>query len=294
MPSKSWTIRDLLKVTTDYLKTKGIESPRLTSDILLAHQLKTDRMTLYLNLDQPLTKSEVAGYRSLIKRRLQREPVQYITGMQEFWSLDFQVDPAVLIPRPETELLVERTIEALKDLTPLEKGCPRILDLGTGCGAIAVSLAKEFPKALIYATDISVAALRVAQVNAKRHEVSDRIRFLQGDLWDAFSNRPITFDAVLSNPPYIPAEDYPDLSPEIREYEPRLALDGHEGGMHFIKKIVSKAPAFINPGGWIILEMAPNQTDKALTHMGTIAAYGEKTRIRDYSRHYRVVMAQRI
>lgn len=294
MPPRIWTIKDLLRVTADYLKKKDIESPRLTSDILLACQLKTNRMALYLNFDQPLTENEVAGYRSLIKRRLQREPLQYITGVQEFWSLDFAVDPAVLIPRPETELLVERTIEALKDLTALENGCPSILDLGTGCGAIAISLAKEIPKAQIYATDISVGALRVAQVNAQKHGVSDRIRFLQGDLWDALNGQRTTFDTVLSNPPYIAAEAYEDLSPEIRDYEPRLALDGHEGGMHFIEKIVSEAPAFINPGGWIMLEMAPNQTDKALTQMGRIEAYGEKTRIKDYSHHYRVVIAQRI
>jgi release factor glutamine methyltransferase len=294
MPTKSWTIRDLLRVTTDYLNKKGIESPRLTSDILLAHQLKTARMALYLNFDQPLTEKEVAGYRSFIKRRLLREPLQYITGLKEFWSLDFLVDPAVLIPRPETELLVERTIQTIKGYTALENDCPSILDLGTGCGAIAISLAKELPKAKIYATDISVDALRVAEINAQKHGVSDRIRFLQGDLWDALSGQRTMFRIVLSNPPYIPAEAYEDLSPEIRDYEPRLALDGHEGGMHFIERIISEAPAFISPGGWLMVEMAPNQTDRALTLMGRIGAYGEKTRIKDYSHHYRVVVAQRV
>lgn len=294
MPPKSWTIGDLLRVTTDYLKTKGIESPRLTSDILLAHQLKTERMTLYLNLDQPLTKREIAGYRSLIKRRLRREPVQYITGVQEFWSLSFEVNPSVLIPRPETELLVERTLEMLKRFAAGENRNPRILDLGTGSGAIAVSLAKALPKAHIDATDISAAALQVAHANAERHGVSDRIRFLQGDLWDAFRGRCMAFDVVLSNPPYIPAEDYQDLSPEIREYEPRVALDGHEGGLRFIERILSEAPAYIRSGGWILLEMAPYQTNRALALMGSIRAYGEKRRIRDYSHQYRAVTAQRI
>lgn len=294
MPPKPWIIKDLLQVTTDYLKKKAIDSPRLTADILLAHQLKTDRMALYLNFDRPLAENEVAGYRLLIKRRLQREPLQYITGVQEFWSLEFIVDSRVLIPRPETELLVELTIEALKNFSSLEESSLRILDLGTGCGAVAISVAKEVQSAKIYATDISADALKVARINARKHGVSDRINFLQGDFWEALGDQRLTFDIVLSNPPYIASEEYEDLSPEIRNYEPRLALIGHEGGMHAIEKILFEAPPFMNPGGWIMVEMAPNQTDRAMTLLEKTAAYGEKTRVRDYSHHYRVVTAQKI
>ena len=293
MSHKSWIVRNLLHVTAEYLEKKGIDSPRLTAEILLAHKLNVDRVTLYLNFDQPLTENELSGYRILIKRRLQREPLQYITGIQEFWSLEFAVTPQVLIPRPETELLVEQTIERLKAFPAVENHTPRILDLGTGCGAIAISLAKEVQQTKIWATDISAGALKLARLNAEKHGVTDRIRFIQGSLWEPLMDQGETFDIILSNPPYIASEEFKGLSPEVRDYEPRLALDGREGGMHFIEKIISEAPAFMNPGAWIMVEMAPGQTDKALGLIGEIKDYGEKTRIKDYTHHYRVVMAQR-
>jgi release factor glutamine methyltransferase len=293
MRRKSWTIKELLLVTADYLKKKDIDSPRLTSEILLAHQLDIDRVTLYLNFDQPLTEKELSGYRTLIKRRIKHEPLQYITGTQEFWSLDFVVNSQVLIPRPETELLVELTIKLLKDLPILENHTPNILDLGTGCGPIAVSLAKEARKTIIWATDISAEALKLAHFNAERHGVTDKIRFIQGNLWEPLMDLGMTFDIVLSNPPYIAPKEFNNLSPEVRDYEPRLALDGREGGMHFIEKIISEAPTFMNPGAWIILEMAPGQTGKALSLIGKIKEYSEKSRIKDYSHLYRVVMAKK-
>jgi len=293
MSHKSWIVRNLLHVTAEYLEKKGIDSPRLTAEILLAHKLNVDRVTLYLNFDQPLTENELSGYRILIKKRLQREPLQYITGIQEFWSLEFAVTPQVLIPRPETELLVEQTIERLKAFPAVENHTPRILDLGTGCGAIAISLAKEVQQTKIWATDISAGALKLARLNAEKHGVTDRIRFIQGSLWEPLMDQGETFDIILSNPPYIASEEFKGLSPEVRDYEPRLALDGREGGMHFIEKIISEAPAFMNPGAWIMVEMAPGQTEKALGLIGEIKDYGEKTRIKDYSHLYRVVMAQR-
>lgn len=293
MRHKSWIVRDLLHVTAEYLEKKGIDSPRLTAEILLAHKLNVDRVTLYLNFDQPLTENELTGYRTLIKRRLQREPVQYIIGIQEFWSLEFVVTPQVLIPRHETELLVEQAIERLKAFPAVENHTPRILDLGTGCGAIAISLAKEVQQTKIWATDISAGALKLARLNAEKHGVTDKIRFIQGNLWEPLLDQGVTFDIILSNPPYIASEEFKGLSPEVRDYEPRLALDGREDGMTYIQTIILEAPAFMNPGGWIMLEMAPGQTGKALELIGEIKEYGEKTRIKDYSRLYRVVMAQR-
>ena len=293
MRHKSWIVRDLLHVTAEYLEKKGIDSPRLTAEILLAHKLNVDRVTLYLNFDQPLTENELSGYRTLIQKRTKREPLQYITGTQEFWSLEFVVTPQVLIPRPETELLVEQAIERLKVFPAVENHTPRILDLGTGCGAIAISLAKEVQQTKIWATDISAGALELARLNAEKHGIADKIRFIQGNLWESLLDQGVTFDIILSNPPYIASEEFKDLAPEVRDYEPRLALDGREGGMHFIEKIISEAPAFMNPGGWIMLEMAPGQTEKALELIGEIKEYGEKTRIKDYSHLYRVVMAQR-
>ena len=282
-----------MHVTAEYLEKKGIDSPRLTAEILLAHKLNVDRITLYLNFDQPLTENELSGYRTLIKRRLQREPLQYIVGVQEFWSLEFAVTPQVLIPRPETELLVEQAIERLKAVPAEENKPPGILDLGTGCGAIAISLAKAVQQARIWATDISAEALKLARLNAEKHGVSDRITFIQGSLWEPLLDQGLTFDHILSNPPYIATEEFENLSPEVRDYEPRLALDGHNDGMTYIQTIIREAPVFMNPGGWIMLEMAPGQTEKALGLIGEIKEYGEKTRIKDYSHRYRVVMAQK-
>ena len=292
MPPKIWQIKDLLKVSTDYLKSKGIENPRLNAEVLLAHQLNLERIRLYLNFDQPLTEKEISGYRSLIKRRISLEPLQYITGIQEFWSLDFVVDRHVLIPRPETEIAVEQAVTLAKTIEQGENQSLQILDLGTGCGAISIALAKEMPGALIWASDISEKALNLARSNALKHDVSDRLRFRQGDLWEPFLNDGRLFDIVVSNPPYVTSGEYNDLSPEIRDNEPRLALDGGEDGMYYLEKIIKEAHDFMNPGGWIILEMAPDQTQDALTIMDQTGDYEKMARIKDYSRSYRVVIAR--
>jgi len=292
MGPKSWTIKELIKVTTDFLKEKQIESPRLTAEVLLSHLLNINRVTLYLTLDQPLNESEISGYRELIKRRLQREPLQYITGIQEFWSLDFIVDPQVLIPRPESELLVEQAIERLKPAAAQGDHSPRILDLGTGCGALATVLAKEIPRSQIWATDVSRTAIDIACINAEKHGVSERIEYIQGDLWQPLEGKGATFDLIVSNPPYVSTEEYEDLPPEVRSYEPRLALDGREGGFYFIREIIERSPDFLNPWGWLLLEMAPGQTGRALELLENIDTFGKKMRIKDYSHRYRVVCAQ--
>jgi len=294
MRPKTWTIGNILKVTAGYLEEKLIDSPRLTAEILLAHQLNVDRITLYLNFDQPLIEKEISGYRSLIRRRLQREPLQYITGIQEFWSLDFVVNPQVLIPRPETELLVEHAVSLAAFLSEQGTSNPNILDIGTGSGTIAVSLAKELPDAHIWAMDISPGALETAGLNAKKQGVSDRIEFMQGDLREPSATQGITFDIIVSNPPYVATDEFPDLPPEVRDHEPKQALDGKEGGLHFIEKIIIGYKNLLAPGGWIILEMAPNQTQKALNLMELIKGYSEKSRIKDYAGHYRMVKAKKI
>ena len=292
MPPKTWQIKDLLKVSADYLKSKGIENPRLNAEVLLAYQLNLERIRLYLNFNQPLTGKEVSGYRTLIKRRISREPLQYITGTQEFWSLDFVVDRHVLIPRPETEIVVEQAIALAKTIEQGGNQSLQILDLGTGCGTISIALAKEMPWALIWATDISEKALCLARRNALKHDISDRLRFRQGDLWEALLNDDFLFDIVVSNPPYVTSGEFNDLSPEIRDNEPRLALDGGEDGMYYLEKIIKGAHDFMNPGGWIILEMAPAQTQEALTIMDQTGNYEKMARIKDYSRSYRVVIAR--
>ena len=295
MNPDSWTISRLLEVTVEYLKKKDVENPRLSAEILLAHQLHVNRLRLYLDYDQPLNEAEIAGYRSLIRRRLKREPIQYITGIQEFWSLELEVNRHVLIPRPESELLVEQAISLCNGL----EGSPQIpnpgiLDLGTGSGALAISLAGELKKACIWASDISSEALDQALLNAKKHGVEDRVRFILGNLWEPFNHGELTFDIVVSNPPYIASEEYETLPPEIRDHEPKVALDGREGGMFFIERIIERAPDYLHPGGWIILEMDPRQIGRAIRLIDECRCYGERKCIRDYGHHERVVVAQRV
>jgi len=290
---KAWTIGELLKVSADYLKQKGIDSPRLSAEILLAHQLHLTRVKLYLQYDQPLTEQEVEGYRSLIRRRLSREPIQYITGTQEFWSMEFIVNPSVLIPRPETEVLVEQAVSLSKQNPNLLEEGANLLDLGTGCGALAVVLAREFKKALIWATDLSEEALEIAHRNAERHGVRDRIEFRAGDWFTPFAGKASRFDMILSNPPYIPAEAFETLAPEVRDHEPRSALDGRAQGMYDITRILREAANYLVPGGWILMEMDPEQIPKAIQVIEETGQFAEHRRVQDYSRRYRVVMAKK-
>jgi release factor glutamine methyltransferase len=291
--AKAWNVRDILKVTSDYLKQKDIEAPRLSAEILLAHLLALTRVQLYLRFDQPLNEEELTRYRALIKRRLNREPIQYITGTQEFWSLDFEVGPWVLIPRPESELLVETALALYQEKRIPDTDHPRFLDLCTGCGALAVSLAREVPEAVVLASDISDHALTMARRNAAKHGVANRIEFMSGDLFLPALERNLTFDLIVSNPPYIRSDAFESLSPEVRMYEPRLALDGGEQGMVYIQRILTQAPDSLRAGAWVLVEMDPEQTAKALKLIEETGLYGEWEQVKDYSRRYRMVMARK-
>jgi release factor glutamine methyltransferase len=289
-----WTIKAILDKAAGYLKERGgFPHPRLDVELLLAHLLKTTRMELYLRFDQPLHEEEVAGFRSLIQRRARHEPIQYITGVQEFWSLEFSVDPRVLIPRPESELLVETALSLIRTRTCSSDQPPTLLDLGTGSGALAVSLAKELKHAMIWATDQSTAALEVAMLNAEKHGVADRIQFRSGDLWIPIHGEKIVFDVIVSNPPYVATEDYDALPSEVRDYEPRLALDGHEKGLRAIREIIMCAPPHLSPGAWLLVEMAPEQTEEALALIAQTGQYASSDRKKDYTRRFRVVLAQK-
>ncbi|MCF8128921.1 MAG: peptide chain release factor N(5)-glutamine methyltransferase [Deltaproteobacteria bacterium] len=289
MTPKAWCIKALLETATDYLVEKKIENPRLNAEVLLAHQLHVKRISLYLNFDQPLTEEEVSGYRNLIRRRLKREPLQYITGHQEFWSLAFSVNPHVLIPRPETEILVEQAITLAGTFpeAPLH-----ILDLGCGSGIISVTLAKEVPQSRVFATDISGEALGVAGVNARKHGVSDRIAFLQGDLFEPLTPRKPVFHLIASNPPYVCTHEIEGLLPEVALYEPQKALDGGADGMDYLRRIIHQAPQFLSPGGWLLLEMSPYQVENALFELARRGMYQKEKIIEDYSHHQRVLVAQ--
>ena len=279
-------------MTTGYLRDKKIDNPRLCAETLLAYQLNSSRIKLYLNYDHPLNESDIADYRSMIKRRIDREPLQYITGVQEFWSLEFLVTPQVLIPRPDTEILLEQLLLILGDDRAQKTPC--ILDIGTGSGAIAVSLATELQRATIWASDTSLPALDIARINSEKHGVESRIQFIQGDLFEPFAGKPTRFDIIVSNPPYIPSEYYDSLPPEIKDYEPRLALDGHEGGLFFIERIIMDAPDYLNPGGWLLIEMDPGQTLKALSMIKQNGSYMEYRCAKDYAKKDRVVIARKI
>ena len=293
MTEKRWTIKELLGLTTDYLKGKAIDSPRLCAEVLLSHQLKKTRVDLYLDYDQPLRKEEIAGFRSLVRRRVKGEPLQYITGHQEFWSLDLVVNPAVMIPRPETELLVEEALRLRQNGLLSDNLTPMILDVGTGSGAIAIALAKEIEGARLWASDISPEALQLAQANARRHNLGERIRFCAGDLFEPFIGSSVAFDMIVSNPPYIATEEFNALAPEIRCYEPRTALDGRKGGTHCIQRLIGNSGPYLRNGGWLLVEMDPQQTERALNLIDAAQCFGYKERIVDYRDSYRMVKAQK-
>lgn len=255
-----WTILKLLQSTVDYFQKKGIESPRSEAEVLLAHTLGLRRIDLYLRYDQPIASDELAAFREAVRRRAAREPSQYITGHREFWSLDFEVNPAVLIPRPETEILVEKAIDCI-----LERGYRRVLEIGTGSGAVIISIAHEVSVLdFVVATDLSYDAIAVARQNALKHRVSNRINFVVADLFSAFS-ADAYFDLIVSNPPYVSDEEYKSLPPEIRNHEPSLALlGGGADGLDKIKAILAEGWQRLSPGGMMLIEMGCNQSDKVI------------------------------
>ena len=282
------SIKDVLNTATQYLKKRQIDNPRLTAEILLAFVLGIEREQLYINYEERLHRKEIRSYWAVIKRRIRGEPVQYITGKKEFWSLEFYVSPSVLIPRPETEILVENAIGIIKD-----KKNPSVLDLGTGSGVIAISIAKEVPDARIWALDISEEAIRVARDNAKKHNVFNRIKFLKGDLWAPLRHINIKFDLIAKNPPYISKEDYENMPREIKNWEPKIALNGGYKGVSIIKKIVKEAGNFLIHGGWIFIEIAPKQIDIVVELFKNTGQFHSIEGIKDYSRQFRVVKACR-
>jgi release factor glutamine methyltransferase len=244
----------VLDWTTQRFTEAGITGARLEAQILLAHVLGCTRMQLYTGFDKPLAEPELASYRGLIKRRLAGEPVSYLVGETEFWGLPFHVEPSVLVPRPDTETVIEVARAARPD-----RAAPcRILDLCTGSGVIAVSLAREFPAAQIVATELSPAAAALARRNAARNAVADRVDVREGDLFAPVPGE--RFDLIAANPPYIASPVIPTLSPEVRR-EPVIALDGGRDGLAFYDRICAQAGEHLAPGGVIVLEHGFDQAD---------------------------------
>jgi release factor glutamine methyltransferase len=252
-----WTIIKVIQWATNYFKTHDIDSPRATAEILLAHALKCTRMDLYLNHDQPLVTRELDVFKSLIKRRIKREPVAYIVGVREFWSMDLEVTGDVLIPRPETECLVEAALDLCAQHSASHS--LRVLDVGTGSGAIVLALASVQMEHVYFASDLFFNAATLASKNAARHGLSNKVRFFVGDWFATLNPQKSRFDMILSNPPYIPSAVIPKLQPEIHLFEPLAALNGAKDGLGSIRAIISCAHLYLNPNGMLLLEIGHEQ-----------------------------------
>jgi len=283
---RTWTVLELLRWTTEHFRSRGIEGARLDAECLLAHALETERLQLYLDFDKPVAPVERARFRELVKRRAdERVPVALLTGRREFWSLPLRVTPDVLVPRPETETLVEVALRLLPD----PESAAHILDVGTGCGAIALALAKERPKARITATDISEAALAVARKNAAELGFENRIRFLLGNGFEPVRGE--RFDLIASNPPYLSGREAPALPPELA-YEPREALFAGAEGTELLRRIVDGARELLEAGGFLAVEVAPQQAPE-MTEWLASAGFARPECHCDLAGRVRVVSAER-
>ncbi len=280
-------VLEVIQRSTEFLARKGIESPRLASELLLAHVLGLPRMQLYLDFERTLTDSELAACRELVKRRGQHEPLQQITGSTSFCGLPIKLNRHVLVPRPETELLAELGWKFLSIVSP----SPLAFDLGTGSGCLAVALAAKCPAAKLFASDISTAELALARENAAASGVADRITFFHGDGFSALPEG-AKFNLVISNPPYIPSGEIEKLQPEVRDYEPRHALDGGADGMDFYRHISGEAHAFLLPGGKVMLEFGDGQAEP-LRQIFTEQNWIVEPAVEDYTRRPRILIVSR-
>jgi release factor glutamine methyltransferase len=286
-----WTIIKLLEWTTSYFKSRDIDSPRSTAEILLAHVLKLKRIDLYLRYDQPLCINELSKFKVLIKRRIEREPVAYIVGVKEFWSMDFSVTKDVLIPRPETECLVEAALSLLPqdnafDSNPSPKS---ILELGTGSGAVILAIASMRPEHIYFASDRSVKAIRLARQNSTRHGLDAAVSFFCADWFTPLNRQIKRFDMIISNPPYIPTQVIGRLMPEIYKYEPIWALDGDRNGLFCLRHIINTAHEYLNPEGSLLLEIGHDQKNDVRSIIDQCGSYEHVVFTKDYSGYDRIV-----
>jgi release factor glutamine methyltransferase len=303
------TVLEAIQKSTDFLGKRNVESPRLQTELLLAHLLKMPRMKLYLNFERALTTPETDAFRELIKRRSQREPLQHIVGSTSFCGYEIAVNRHVLVPRPETELLAELGWQFLTNFTPQP---PTALDFCTGSGCIAIALAAKCPDAKIVATDISADALALAEENASQNKVAERIQFLQGDGFAALKDRwgerprepglangqngspgvsPHQFDLIASNPPYIPSAEIATLQPEVRDFDPRIALDGGADGLEFYRRLASQSKAFLKADGRIMVEFGDGQAEAIQKIFETEKWIVEAVK-EDYSHRARILVAR--
>ena len=249
---KTWTVLDLVEWTENYFRESGITTPRLDAEVLLGFVLQKSRLQLYLSFEMPVFPDHLSVFRQLVQRRKEHTPVSYLTNHREFMSIDFYVDSRVLIPRPETEILVEYVLDRTSTHGPIS-----LVDIGTGSGAIAVSLAFNRPEWYIVATDISIDALAVAKTNATRHQT--QIEFRSGDMLSTLESVDDKFDWIVSNPPYISSQDYKILPPDVRNFEPKLALASPPDGLQLIRILIESASNYLKPNGRLAIEIGKGQ-----------------------------------
>ena len=281
------TIRDIIFETIIKLEAVGIPSARLDAEVLLAFYLNCDRLEFIKNPDRPLSNAQMMAFQELLDRRLRFEPVAYITGRKAFWSFTLEVNYNVLIPRPDTEVIVE---EALAVCRIQAFNQPRVLDIGTGSGAIALALAQEIPEAQITATDISAAALNLAQKNARALALQNSITFLQSDLFEQVHGE---FNMIVSNPPYIGAEEYETLAAGVKDYEPREALLSGQTGLEFYEKLIYQAHSHLTENGWLLLEIGAKQGESVRAIMANAGFYDRIDVRADYAGLSRVIKGRR-
>ena len=289
MNDKIWTIGRILKWTEQYFKDKGIESPRLDAEVLLAHVLEKQRIYLYVHFDEPLQPGELAAYREMIKKRVLRVPVAQILGEKEFMGLTFKVTADTLVPRPDTEILVQAAVDRLRAMAGEEP--LRFADIGTGSGAICLSVLHYLASTVADTVDISPAARAVAEENAASLGLADRITFHTGDLLQPLSG--ISFAAILSNPPYIPEADIVKLAPEVRLKEPHTALSGGQDGLDFYRRLANEAPAMLVPGGFTAFEVGIHQAGDVAALLKANPLIGRTEILPDYAGIDRVVVGWR-
>jgi release factor glutamine methyltransferase len=291
MRPPSWTVLEVLRWTTAFFASRGIESPRISAELLLAGSLGFDRIQLYVHHDQPLSKKERERFKRLIRRRLRREPVAYILGRKEFWGLPLLVTPDVLVPRPETECLVESALAVLRAADA--QACRRVLELGTGSGAVTLALASERPRTTYFASDRSPRAIAVARRNAEQHGCRRAVHFLVCHWFRGVAEARGAFDLILSNPPYIPSAVIETLPPEISRHEPRAALDGGTDGLACLRELVGEGHRYLKPGGTLLLEIGFDQRKAVAGFAADSGGYRRIMFTKDLAGRDRVVGLQR-
>ena len=284
--SEVWTIGRVLAWARDDLKGRGSDSPRLDAELLLAQVLDCDRIKLISDAQRPLQPHELASYRALHSRRRRGEPVAYLRGFREFFGRRFVVDPRVLVPRPETEILVEVGLGRTRQIDL----CARVLDVCTGSGCVAITLAKERPTTQVYASDISREALAVARLNA--HHIGGRVGFFESDLFDVFVRDRRGFDLITANPPYISQQEMPQLAVDVRDYEPEIALSDGADGLDVVRRIIAEAPARLTASGILAIEIGAGQAEQ-VRQLFRDGGYQDIDTTADYQGHERVISARR-